>query len=512
MAVGLGGSVALSVANVGNSTSPRPTTKPATLVGQTADAAVLKAPMTPPAKICGSSHLDGPSTRPRGAVAVRTSTNLVSLVNAKPSGTVFWLTPGIHRLGNGIYDNIEPKTNDRFIGAPGAIISGQHRNLYAFVGHARHVTIEHLKIQDFGSPGDNNNQGVVNHDSASYWTLRWSTITNNAGAGMMIGSRNLLSHNCIKGNGQYAFNAYSASGVGFVSLTSNEIVGNNADEWERRQPGCGCSGGGKFWNTRHARIVGNYVHDNRGVGLWADTNNRDFLFRANYISDNDDEGLMYEISYNAAILYNTFIRNAIVKGPTNPGFPASAIYLSESGSDDRVAGSYGTSFVIKGNVFTDNWAGIIAWENADRFAGSPANASTGYSTLVAPRVATSTACRTPSLVKRKPYIDDCRWKTQHIVVAYNTFRLTASHIGSSCTAANGCGYNGLFSNYGSYPDWSPYQGTVVEKHITFSQHNVWSHNSYLGPWRFMVLQAGHAVSWSTWRSATYHQDAGSTKR
>ena len=94
----------------------------------------------------------------------------------------------------------------------------------------------------------------------------------------------------------------------------------------------------------------------------------------------------------------------------------------------------------------------------------------------------------------------------------NTFSFDPKHLGSKCTAANACGFNGVFSNYGSYPDWSPYKGSVVEKHITFSQHNVWSHNSYHGPWRFMALQAGHAVSWTRWRSATYHQDAGSTRK
>jgi hypothetical protein len=127
-------------------------------------------------------------------------------------------------------------------------------------------------------------------------------------------------------------------------------------------------------------------------------------------------------------------------------------------------------------------------------------------------MATVKNCSTPSLVKKKPYFDDCRWKTQNLVVQHNTFLFTPSHIGSKCTAANSCGYTGLFSNFGSYPDWSPYQGTVIEQHITFSQHNKWSFNTYRGPWRFMILEAGHTVSWSTWRSAHYHQDSGSTKR
>ena len=87
------------------------------------------------------------------------------------------------------------------------------------------------------------------------------------------------------------------------------------------KPGCGCTGGGKFWETNGARVTDNYVHDNRGVGLWADSNNVGFRFEGNYISGNDAEGIMYETSYNAAILDNTFIRNALAQGSHEPGFP-----------------------------------------------------------------------------------------------------------------------------------------------------------------------------------------------
>ena len=41
------------------------------------------------------------------------------------------------------------------------------------------------------------------------------------------------------------------------------------------------------------------MHDNHSVGLWADTNNVGFDIEGNYISDNDAEGVFYEISYNA---------------------------------------------------------------------------------------------------------------------------------------------------------------------------------------------------------------------
>ena len=40
-----------------------------------------------------------------------------------------------------------------------------------------------------------------------------STIQNNAGAGVMLGSGNRLIESCLRDNGQYGFNAYAEDGV-----------------------------------------------------------------------------------------------------------------------------------------------------------------------------------------------------------------------------------------------------------------------------------------------------------
>jgi len=467
------------------------------------------APTSAGPRVCDSKALVGPSKPPADAVTVSTDQNLADVVKSNPGRTTYWLSPGTHHLGKGSYDQVLPHASDTFIGAPGAVFDGQHANRYAFGGDAADVKIKFLTVKNFGSRGDNNNEGVVNHDSAEGWRLESSTIQNNAGAGVMLGSRSRLAGNCLRDNGQYGFSAYHENGVKDLVLDGNEITGNNTDNWEKRQPGCGCTGGGKFWETDGAKITDNYVHDNKGVGLWADSNNVGFRFDGNYISGNHAEGIMYETSYNAAIVNNTFVRNALLKGPTNPEFPASAIYLSESGSDHRVDGPYGKTFRVSGNVFTDNWSGIVAWENADRFAGSPANTSTGVGTLVNPSVATVSACATKSKIKKQPFYDDCRWKTQNVVVESNAFSIDLAKI-RGCKPSRGCGFNGVFSNYGTYPRWSPYQGKVVQKDITFEQNNLWRSNSYTGSWRFMVEEYGHVVGWDAWRSAPYHQDAGSS--
>jgi hypothetical protein len=433
-------------------------------------------------------------------------------VASHPPGTTFWLTPGTHRLGPTQYDQVAPKSGDTILGAPGAVLDGGRVNHYAFGGHASDVRIAHLTVQHFGtSVSDDFNEGVVNHDAGHRWRIDHVTVRDNAGAGVLLGSGDVLAHSCLSGNGQYGFNVYEDAGVSNIRLIDNEVVGNATADWEKRQPGCGCSGGGKLWATRNAVIRGNSVRDNRGVGIWADTDNTGFLIADNEFSGNADAGLEYEISYNARIVHNTFVRNALVAGPQDPGFPHAALYLSESGADPRAGSRYGRTLVVAHNSFTDNWSGVVLWENADRFAGSPANTSTGVTTLVSAR-ATVAACGTAAAVAKPPLVDDCRWKTQHVRVRHNRFRLDPGNLGHACTAETGCGFVGIFSNYGTYPGWSPYQGTVVENHLTFDQDNLFADNSYVGPWRFVVKEQGHEVSWHTWRSAPYGQDRGSVRR
>jgi hypothetical protein len=320
----------------------------------------------------------------------------------------------------------------------------------------------------------------------------------------MLGSRDTLRYDCLLKNQQYGFNAYSVPGPAALTLDDNEIAGNDTYNWEKHTPGCGCSGGGKFWNVNGASVENNWVHGNHNVGLWADTNNRGFDISGNYFSNNYAEALIYEISYNAQIEGNLFVRNAIGAGPSSPGFPTPAIYISESGSDSRVATSYNTSFQIRRNVFINNWSGVILWENSNRFCGSPDNSSSGACTLVDPAVANIRTCTKSALQhatsRQSPdYYDLCRWKTQDVDVDANRFSFDPAAAGARCTPARGCGYVGVFSEYGSDPSWSPFHGTAVEDHITFRQGNHFTGNVYNGPWKFMALADGQTVSWSAWR-------------
>ena len=251
-------------------------------------------------------------------------------------------------------------------------------------------------------------------------------------------------------------------------------------------------------------MTNNYVHDNKSVGLWADTNDNNFLIEGNWIEDNDGQAIFWEISYNIAIRNNVIRHNLVADGPgrirSGDNFPDAAIYISESGGDARVPYNLvGSPTVeISNNLIEDNYNGVALWENADRYCGSPNNTSTGYCTLVNPTVAKLSTC-TPKNIAKKPYYYDCRWKTQNVKVHHNTFRMNRANFFNCSTSM--CGRNAIFSNYGSSPSWSPYIDDKVVKAITHHQGNVFSNNTYVGPWNFTVLDTSHRISRSAWRAA-----------
>ncbi|MFC8709672.1 right-handed parallel beta-helix repeat-containing protein [Streptomyces sp. NPDC057197] len=462
------------------------------------------APSASAARVC-AEPVPGPAKAPAGAVTVDPAVagDLAAKTRNSPPHTTFWLRPGTHRLGPDRYAQVLPKEGDTYLGAPGAVLDGRKTNQYAFGGTAPGVTIRFLTVRGFAAP---QNEGVVNHDSADGWVIEHTTIRDNSGAGLMAGARQQVRASCLRGNGQYGMNAYKGTGriTGLV-LVGNEITGNNTDDWERRKPGCGCTGGVKFWDVDGADVRGNWVHDNRGAGLWADTDNNDFLVEQNVIEANDGAALIYETSYNAVVRDNTIRRNNLVEGrryaDRGDTFPFATVYVSESGGEPRIPARTDEIEIYR-NVLEDNWSGITLWENADRFCNSPANTSSGSCTLL---VKDARRCARPAIA-RAPLYSDCRWKTQRVDIHDNRFVLDKAAVG--CTVK--CDRMAVLANYGTYPDWSPYQGERVAEAITLEQHNRWHDNVYVGPWTFVAHDPSRTLDRTQWQGAPYRQDAGST--
>jgi hypothetical protein len=481
------------------------------------------APSSPPITVCGNTALlSGPSSAPAGAVSVPAGDNASMFASTLPAGTTYWFATGTHTLGTGEYAQIDAANDDTFIGAPGAVLNGQDDNDFAIAGSGANVSIEYLTIENFTAP---QSQGAVNQNLSSGWVVENSTIEHNPdGAGVMVDSNGVLNDDCLTENGQYGFQTYSGSDsvpVSNLTITNNEISYNDTKNYDSDGTGtCGCSGGAKFWNDLGATVTGNYIHDNESIGLWMDTNNTGFNVSDNYFSHNWDVAIQYEISYNVSITDNTFVDNGWIAGPNNPG--TGAIEINNSGSDARVPGAYGTESVISGNVLTDNWGGVDIYEDSGRFCGTQSdNTSSDYCTLVDPSIyavasctANDTASATPS--QNPDYFDNCRWKSQDILVTDNTFNFTPSNIGSDCTAANGCGFIGLYSEWGTY---APYDGYVVPLNLVNNQNVTFSDNTYNGPLVFDSMYQGDTVTWAQWSggytdpnsgAAIKAQDAGST--
>jgi hypothetical protein len=64
----------------------------------------------------------------------------------------------------------------------------------------------------------------------------------------------------------------------------------------------------------------------------------------------------------------------------------------------------------------------------------------------------------------------------------------------------------VLSNWGTYPDWSPYDGPVIQQAITFDQANTWHHNTYTGAWTFTPYDRSRLLAPAAWQAAPYLQD------
>jgi hypothetical protein len=512
-------------------TAPTPTPTPTTTsTTPTPPPPSSGAPAAPPVTWCENGLPASPYTSaPAGAVTVPAGDNSALFQGQLPTNKTYWFAPGKHTNAS-----IQASDGDTFLGAPGAILDGGNTTHYAFTGQYndtadQNVTIKYLTIQDFAP---NQGGGAVNGNGNNGWTEEYDLMQyNSPGAAMMLGGDNTVSDNCLTQNGEYGFNGYSyvdqtfghtfTGGATNIKFTNNDVSYNNT-----QKTSSGIEGGGKFWQNGNVTVTGNYFHNNiDSPGVWMDTDNAGFLVQNNYISNNGNEGLMYEISYNADIIDNTFIGNGMHGGPGNPGFPTGAIYISESGGNSAVASNYSGELNIQHNVFNDNWAGVVLYQNSNRYVGDgqdPGTLTPPSGVAIGTWLSTDGPHNCPShLTETSPidYHSLCQWRTQNVTVRNNqfTFNRSDSVYGGKCTQSNSCGENGLFSPYSSTSAFPAY---TVCNLISNSQGNVFSDNTYTGPWSFNYFNQGDVATWSQWTSGISNvensgdnfaaQDAGST--
>ena len=280
--------------------------------------------------------------------ALTPASNVQAVIDNAPPGTTFCFGRGTYHASA-----LVPKSGDVLDGNGGAaVLDGGNSTSYAVYGDAAspgpsNVTVRGFVIRNFRTPLQ---QGAIQDYNGPGWIIQDNHITSNGAAGVATGDNVRVLGNVIDHNAQQGFSAHGNGGL----YQGNEIAYNNFDlavdaGWE--------AGGGKAWATDGLTFKRNYVHNNGGPGLWADTNNINTKFDRNTVSDNRGPGIYEEISYNAVITNNTVIGNAMSSAPGNGSNKG---WGWDAGIQLRASGGLSPSspLVIARNTVIGNYNGI----------------------------------------------------------------------------------------------------------------------------------------------------------
>jgi parallel beta-helix repeat protein len=186
----------------------------------------------------------------------------------------------------------------------------------AFRGYktaATDVTIRGLVIEKFASEA-----GVGAINANRRWVIEKNEVRLNHGIGVQGGA--IIRNNNVHDNGELGLSIY---GEDHVLVQGNTLAYNNyagyGTSWE--------AGGGKFMRTSHLTVRGNYVHENRGVGIGSDSDNIFTVYEGNRIEKNSGTGLVVETSFKTLITDNVIRGNGFA---FTGGLTGAGIYLNTS--------------------------------------------------------------------------------------------------------------------------------------------------------------------------------------
>ena len=186
-------------------------------------------------------------------------------------------------------------------------VVGHHDDLrfstadFAFAGYGvDDVTIAGLAVINYASPTQ---MGAIDLQGTDGWVLDGLLVEGNHGYGIRVGKNTTITNSLVTDNGHIGIG-------GAVDETSLTVVGNEISHnaWLGVQPGFEAGGLKVTW-TVGAEVTHNYVHDNGSKGLWFDGYNVDATIAYNRIERSGQTGILYEISYDAAIHNNVVIDN-----------------------------------------------------------------------------------------------------------------------------------------------------------------------------------------------------------
>jgi len=199
------------------------------------------------------------------------------------------------------------------------------------------------------------------------WTITHNNIhdgysTPGSGVAIFGGDQGTIEYNCLSKMGDYGVNLFGSNS----RFDYNEVYESNY----KADPGCGCSGGGKWWGTLNADIVDNaFVDDSPagGIPVWLDNGNSGTLISGNYFYMSYGMAVDSETGFNLDVTGNLFMDGGWGKGSGGCGNNCDgAVGLNSSGGFNVPGSRYENQVLISHNQFVNDWQGIDIWQAGAR--------------------------------------------------------------------------------------------------------------------------------------------------
>ena len=230
-----------------------------------------------------------------------------------------------------------------------------------FGGLAADVSVEYLDI----SHDLHISTGTIY--TGTGWTITHNDIhdsysTPGYGVAIYGGDQGTIEYNCLSKMGDYGVNLFGSNG----SFYYNEIYESNY----KPDPGCGCSGGGKWWGTLNDDIVDNAFVDDSPVGgtpVWLDNGNSGTLISGNYFYMSYKSAIDSETGFDLHVTGNLFMDGGWGSGSGGCANNCDgAVELNSSGGFNVPGSRNENQVLISNNQFVDDWQGIDIWQSGAR--------------------------------------------------------------------------------------------------------------------------------------------------